>query len=88
MTATLAQTQADLPKLLEVVHRGEDVLITVEGQPTARLTRAWGSADSPLSEVEVQRWRTELADLRARLETGKTTPTAEQLVDEDRSERA
>jgi prevent-host-death family protein len=86
MTATLAQTQADLPRLLELVSRGEDVVITVEGQPKARLTRA-EPARTPLSEAEVERWMGELAQLRARLSTGKTAPTAEELINEDRTER-
>jgi antitoxin (DNA-binding transcriptional repressor) of toxin-antitoxin stability system len=87
MTATLAQTQADLPRLLEVVARGEDVLILVEGQPKARLTQAIVPA-KPLTDAETQKWMDELEQLRAQLYTGKMTPTAEQLIEEDRSDHA
>jgi len=87
MTTTLSQSQADLPRLVEVASQGEDVLITVEGKPKARLTRADSSNGQQLSEQELQTWLAELADLRTRLSTGKTTPTAEQLIAEDREDR-
>ena len=85
MIATLAQTQADLPRLLEVVARGEDVLIMVEGRPRARLTQPL-IADQPVVDAETQKWMAELAQLRAQVSTGKMTPTAEELVDEDRGD--
>lgn len=85
MMATLAQIQADLPRLLEVVNRGEDVLIMVEGQPKARLTKPETSESAFC--LETQRWMAELAELRNQLATGKMTPSAADLVDEDRNER-
>src|SRR2546425_5268139 len=88
MTTTLSQSQADLPRLVELASQGEDVLITVEGKPKARLIRAESSNGHPLSEQELQTWLAELADLRARLSTGKTMPTAEQLIAENREDRA
>lgn len=88
MTATLSQTQADLPRLVELASQGEEVLITVEGKPKAKLTRAQFSERPVLGQAELQRWVAELAELRAQLATGKTTPTAEQLISEDRSDRA
>jgi len=38
MTATLEQTQADLLKLLGMVQQGEEVVITSQGRPVAKLT--------------------------------------------------
>ena len=35
MIATLNQSLAELPKLVELASQGEDLLITVEGQPKA-----------------------------------------------------
>ena len=40
MIATLSKSQAELPRLVELASQGEDVVITVEGKPKARLTRA------------------------------------------------
>ena len=40
MTATLSQSQSDLPRWVELASQGEVVLITVEGKPKARLTRS------------------------------------------------
>lgn len=88
MTATLSQTQADLPRLVELASQGEDVVITMEGKPKARLTRAESANGQRLSPQELQAWRSELAELRARLATGRTTPSAEQLIAEDREDRA
>lgn len=87
MTTTLSQSQADLPRLVELASQGEDVVITVEGKPKAKLTRAETSNGHQLSAQELQTWMAELAELRERLSTGKTSPTAEQLVAEDREER-
>ena len=44
MTTTLSQSQADLPRLVELANQGEDVVITVEGKPKARLT---GDSEEP-----------------------------------------
>lgn len=87
MTTTLNQTMADLPRLVELASRGEDVVITVDGKPKALLTKAQPMiAERKLSEAEVRAWDAELCELRERISTGKTTPTSEQLVAEDREE--
>ena len=82
MTATLEQTQADLPKLLGMVQEGEEVVITHDGRPVARLTRVPQINPSP----NRQAWLAKLADLRERLSTGKTGLTVEQILDEDRGD--
>ncbi len=88
MVATLNQSLAELPKFVELASQGEDVLITVDGQPKAKLTRADGTdLPSKGSTVELSVWLTELADLRRRYSTGKTGLTAEQILDEDRADR-
>ena len=38
MTATLEQTQSDLPKLVNLVQQGEGVVITSQGRPVAKLS--------------------------------------------------
>jgi prevent-host-death family protein len=80
MTATLEQTQADLLKLLGMVQQGEDVVITNQGRPVAKLT-AVPRANPSLNR---QAWLARLAQLRQRLSTGKTGLTVEQILDEDR----
>lgn len=80
MTATLEQTQADLLKLLGLVQQGEEVVITSQGRPVARLT-GMPPANPALNR---QAWLVRLAQLRQRLATGKTGLTVEQILDEDR----
>lgn len=81
MTATLEQTQADLVKLLGMVQNGEEVVITREGRPVAKLTGVRQVNASP----DRQTWLAELAQLRQQVSTGKTGPTVEQILEEDRS---
>jgi prevent-host-death family protein len=82
MTATLEQTQADLLKLLGIVQQGEEVVITSQGRPVAKLTAVPQANPSP----NRQAWLARLADLRQRLSTGKTGLTVEQILDEDRGD--
>ena len=82
MTATLEQTQADLLKLLGMVQQGEEVVITREGRPVAKLTGVPQASPSP----NRQAWLAGLAQLRQRLATGKTGLTVEQILDEDRGD--
>lgn len=90
MVATLTQSQAELPRLVELASQGEDVLITVGGQPKARLTRAEHLLDNGGAGgcvVDVAAWANELEKLRCQYATRKTGPTVEQILDEDRTDR-
>lgn len=88
MTATLSQSQADLPRLVELASQGEDVLITVEGRPMARMTRAVEPKQPrQLSRQELDQWLAELAQVRQAGNTGKMGLTVEQILDEDRADR-
>ncbi|MDB6023489.1 MAG: hypothetical protein JWQ04_3346 [Pedosphaera sp.] len=88
MTATLSASQAELPKLVEIACQGEDVVITVEGRPKARLTRIEnGTHPRQLSPEEMEQWLKELEELRRSTETGKQGLTVEQILNEDRAER-
>ena len=82
MTATLEQTQTDLLKLLRLVQQGEEVVITSQGRAVAKLSAV--SPSAPASDR--QAWLARLAELRAQLSTGKTGPTVEQFLDEDRGD--
>jgi len=90
MIATLGQGQADLPRLVELASQGEDVLITVDGKPKARLTGAEpGDSDKIVAPkpMEMARWLTELEELRRKHYTGKTGLTSEQILEQDRRDR-
>jgi prevent-host-death family protein len=82
MTATLEQTQADLLKLLGRVQQGEEIVITREGHPVAKLTGIQQNQLAP----DRQAWLTRLAELRQRLATGKPGLTVQQMLDEDRGD--
>ena len=87
MTTTLSQTQAELPRLVELASQGEDVVITVEGKPKARLTRADdASGNGSKAPVDMSAWLNELEELRRKYSTGKPGPTVEQILEEDRSD--
>jgi prevent-host-death family protein len=85
MTATLSKSQADLPRLVELASQGEDVVITVEGKPKARLTRANVAPVNGGTDLSVR--VKELAALREKYHTGKAGLTVDQILEETRAER-
>lgn len=85
MTATLRESQTDLQRLVELASRGEDVVITVNGKPKARLTAA--ETLLPAKSPDMASWLKDLEQLRRKYSTGKTSPTVEQILEEDRAER-
>jgi prevent-host-death family protein len=82
MVATLEQTQSDLRRLVNLVQQGEEVLITSQGRPVAKLTPVLGP--QPLSNRSA--WLARLAALRNRIATGRTGLAVEQILDEDRGD--
>jgi len=88
VTATLSKSQAELPKLVEIASQGEDVVITVDGKPKARLTRAETSTDNgSKAPVDMAAWLKELEEVRRKYATGKAGLSTEQILDGDRSDR-
>ena len=85
MTATLTESQANLRRLVELASQGEEVVITVDGKPKAKLTSA-GAASTGKS-LDMAGWLKELEDLRRRYATGKTGLSVEEILEEDRAER-
>ena len=85
MVATLSKSQAELPRLVEIASQGEDVVITVEGKPKARLTRAEIAPDTGGTDVTVP--VQQLAALREEYHTGKTGPTGDQILEKSRADR-
>ena len=84
MIATLSKSQAELPRLVELASQGEDIVITVEGKPKARLTRAEAP---PLQAFDGKKWIAELEDLNRHYNTGQNGLTVEQILAEDREDR-
>ena len=76
------QAQSDLLRLIDPAQRGEEVVITREGRVVAKLT----GVPPPRTTGERRAWLAKLADLRARLSTGKSGPTVSQILDEDRGD--
>ena len=83
MTATLEQTQSDLPKLVNLVQQGEEVVITSQGRAVAKLSAVPPSAPAP----NRQAWLARLRQLRESTATGRPGPNMEQILEEDRAER-
>jgi prevent-host-death family protein len=82
MIATLRESKARLSELVERASRGEEVLITVRGQPKARLTRA-GAADAPLGAA----WARQLRALQRTEGAPGAKLSIEQILAEDREDR-
>jgi prevent-host-death family protein len=86
MIITLSQGQAELPRLVEIASQGEDVIITVEGKPKARLTRA-DAAENKGDEtpLDMAAWLKDLKEARRKYSTVKPGLSAEQILEKDRS---
>ena len=57
MTATLEQTQSDLPRLVSLVQQGEEVVITSQGRAVAKLSAVPPSAPSADRQAWLARLR-------------------------------
>ena len=82
VTATMEQTQTELPRLLALASQGEEVLITVGGRAVAKLT----GLPKPIPRPSQREWLEKLARLRTRTATGRPGPTVEEILTEDRGE--
>jgi prevent-host-death family protein len=88
MTATLSKSQAQLPALVEIASQGEDVVITVDGKPKARLTRAVGvAANGNTQPVDMAAWLRELEEVRRKYAAANSGLSTDQILDSDRSDR-
>ncbi len=78
MIATLRESKTRLSELVQLASRGEDVLITVRGKPTARIV--------PVATTSTLGWMEELSFLRGSVGTCGETSSASAL-DEVRKDR-
>jgi antitoxin (DNA-binding transcriptional repressor) of toxin-antitoxin stability system len=74
--------QSDLVRLVGLVQRGEEVLITSHGRAVAKPSAVPAGAPLP----NRQAWVARLAELREQLSTGNAGSTVEQILDEDRGD--
>ena len=79
---TIRQAKAQWSELVELASQGEEILITVDGKPKARLVGV-PSPDDARAETRT----TKLPELRAKYSTGKSSMTTEEILDELREER-
>ena len=82
-------SQAELPKLVEIASQGEDVVITVEGKPKARPTRANVAPTPtapPVGPVDLAVRVKELSSLRDKYRTTKAGLTVDQILEESRAD--
>ena len=82
MTATLEEAQAELRQLIDLAQRGEDVVITSQGKPIARIT----GLPMPGASVDRQAWLAKLARLRERLVNDRNGSSIQTILDEDRGD--
>ncbi len=69
-----------------MVQSGEEIVITNDGRPVARLMRvAPEKTEGPAAEGEA--WLEKLTTLREATATGKTLPATEEILDDLRAER-
>jgi antitoxin (DNA-binding transcriptional repressor) of toxin-antitoxin stability system len=74
--------------LVEIASQGEDVVITIDGKPKARLTRVVNAGTSrsfPASDMAA--WVRELEQLRGKYANSNSGPSTDQILDIDRSDR-
>jgi len=82
MIATLRESKARLSELVACAESGEDVVITVHGEPRARLTAV--RQDYRASRL---RWAAGLRRLQRKHSTGESAGSADSIVRELREER-
>lgn len=83
MIATLRETKAKLSEMVKRAAGGEDVLITVHGKKVAKLV----GLPKQSRRLDKKKWLEGLARLRRQTRTGAVGMTAEEIQDENRTER-
>jgi len=82
VTATVEQTQVELQRLIDLAQRGEEVVITSQGKPVAKIT----GLPLPRASADRQAWLAKLARFRERLATGRNGASIQTILNEDRGE--
>jgi prevent-host-death family protein len=80
----LREAKSNLSRLVQLAANGEDIVITVRGRPTARLT---GVVPKESHDHEREAWAAELSAAAEAARVGPRKATSQQFWDELREER-
>ena len=84
MIVSLRVARGNLSQLVQLAADGEDIVITVRGRPTARLT---GVVPKETQNHEREAWAAELSAAAEAARVGLRKATSQQFWDELREER-
>lgn len=84
MIANLREAKSKLSQLVQLAADGEEIVITVRGRPTARLT---GVVPKETQNHEREAWVAELSAAAEAARVGPRKSTLQQFWDELRQER-
>lgn len=84
MITNLREAKSSLSQLVQRAAGGEEVLITVRGEPKARLVGLKPNADEAISR---EKWATELAAGAAAAQVGEAVSSPQEYWDDSRSDR-
>ena len=84
MITNLREAKSNLSQLVQRAASGEEIVITVRGRPTARLT---GVVATEGQSCEREAWAAELSATAEAARVGPRTATSQQFWDELRDER-
>jgi len=84
MIANLREAKSNLSQLVQLAADGEDIVITVRGRPTARLTCV---VPKGTQDHERKAWAAELSAAAEAAGVGPRKATSQQFWDELREER-
>jgi len=84
MITNLREAKAQLSKLVQRAAEGEEIIITVHGRPTARMTAVTSAAGSA---IDAREWMQELAVEAKAAQCGEVRGTPQEQWDDLRGER-
>jgi prevent-host-death family protein len=84
MITNLREAKSNLSQLVQLAAAGEDIVITIRGRPTARLTRV---VPKETQTQEREAWATELSAAAEAARVGPPKATSQQFWDALRAER-
>jgi len=85
MITNLRDAKSNLSQLVQLAAEGEEIVITVRGRPTARLTSV---VPQGTQEVARKQWAAELAAAADDARVGPSRSTPQEFWDELREERS
>jgi prevent-host-death family protein len=84
MITNLREAKSNLSQLVQLASEGEEIVITVRGRPTARLTCV---VPREAQDIARKKWADELSAAAEAARVGQRKSTKQQFWDELREER-